>query len=873
MARRRTRPLLLGLLAVMTAMVHVSAHAAMPRTGARSQARAHRAGFFDIPEAAYRNALGNFPANAPCTPFDSGDPRCNAAGVSQPAPFANANPASQPGLGIPLGGVGAGSFMVNQAGSFGPWNFGGRQDQNYENRVVPQAAFHVREQHGSDAAVIRTLATESEPWGGLMPAWRDQLLHKGDANYAALYPFGWTTYNTFAADVSMRFWSPIVAGDDKRTSMPVAFFDIKVANNTARADKVSVMFTMPNVAEHIGGYWQFPAGNITPTVRKGLSSRFQRDPQTDVSAVTMSASHSENTLDAQDSEWTIAARPQPGQRVSWTTSWNGEGSGADVQEPFAASGALPNKAIDSSHTAGAIAVSVHLRPGESTVIPFALAWDFPRSTYPGDSSGEYWMRRYTAFLGARETTRNDYIPGSYPFHRGFEIADSLVADHDRALQAVQAWWQPIADSRAYPAWLKREALNELTQMVFNDSFWESGLITSVPSSTSRVGAAVPGTHLFCTSTGGGWGGCNEWDTDAYGYLAEGLLWPDLERDRLRGVLQQVGAGTSSGGVAGTATSGAPVDVGSTQFQDVPMKTIFRAYAYYKRTGDSAFLAYAYPYMLKLLQHLQAGIKPGDHLPPDLPGQSSTYDVVEVVGHGIYNSGLWLLTEEIMIEATERARVLGVTQATNSVRSHLLTELPLAKAEFEQLFWDPVGMHYKIDPVGSYGDGYFISAMFAQHVATTLGLAPLVDRQHELEHLRAAFPRLMQQRDSSGHLIGPPLVAPETGPPLPGPCAEICEVWPGSATFAAATWVGEGRRLGDASLVKEGLEMGHALEYQITENVSNGFLFNAPESWYGNDTHTYRSPGMNRTRAALDLLNSVTPVLASAAPLTPSLRVL
>ena len=33
----------------------------------------------------------------------------------------------------------------------------------------------------------------------------------------------------------MRFWSPIVAGEDERTSMPVAFFDVELANPTAKA--------------------------------------------------------------------------------------------------------------------------------------------------------------------------------------------------------------------------------------------------------------------------------------------------------------------------------------------------------------------------------------------------------------------------------------------------------------------------------------------------------------------------------------------------------------------------------------------------------------------------------------------------------------
>jgi len=748
--------------------------------------------------------------------------------------------------------------MMNQAGSFGPWNFGGTQDPTFENRILPGAAFHVREQTAADAPLVRTLATRSKPWDGLSPAF--QTLDPGDGTYAALYPFGWTTYDRFADDVSMRFWSPIVAGEDERTSMPVAFLDVRVANHTSKPSSVSVMLTMPNAPDHDGGSWQNPPKGTSPaTVRQGLRSTFDHDDATGVDAVTLSASDPANTPDAQDSEWTIAARPQRGQHLSYTTSWDAAGDGSDVYGPFSAAGQLPNAAIDGSSSAGAIAVSVALHPGEVATIPFAVAWDFPLTNSPNSAWGaadQWFMRRYTEFFGARTTDRNDYITGSYPFHQGFEIADRMLSGHDAALQAVEGWWGPIVSNTSYPAWLVRESLNELVQPVFNDAFWALGLVTPTPSPPTRIGAAIPGTHLFCTSTGGGWGGCNEWDTDAHGYVAEGLLWPNLERDRLRGVLQGVLQG-------GQGVDGATATAGSVHFQDEPNKTIFRAYALYRRTHDDAFLRYAYPAMRNQFEYLRAGIKPGDHIPPDYPGQSSTYDVVEVVGHGVYNAGLWLLTEEIMADATAKASALGVAEATPDVSAWIAAELPQAKAEFETLFWDPVGGHYKIDPAGSYGDGIFSDTLFAQHVATTLGLPSLLDDTHVLMHLRTAYPQLMQTKDGDGHYIGPPLVVPQVGPPFPPPCAEICEVWQGTAVWVAAAYVSEGKRLHAPDLVADGLTIGQAVEYQTTENVSNGFLFDAPEGWYANDTHVYRSPGMNRSRAALDLLHTVAPVVPAA----------
>jgi non-lysosomal glucosylceramidase len=102
---------------------------------------------------------------------------------------------SVPGLGIPLGGVGTGSFHYNLFGTFGPWNMGGSQSSKFwEMRTLPQAAFHIREEVEGAAPTVKTLATRHDNiapqrnFGGVLPAW-NQLI-PGDGTYAALYSFG-----------------------------------------------------------------------------------------------------------------------------------------------------------------------------------------------------------------------------------------------------------------------------------------------------------------------------------------------------------------------------------------------------------------------------------------------------------------------------------------------------------------------------------------------------------------------------------------------------------------------------------------------------------------------------------------------------------
>ena len=872
--------------------------------GAALAAADSPARFFSVPRAAFTNQLGNFPAVADCSsqigvlPSNSSQPPVPPTPVTGPTPikagpcpagdtgtnaFAYNNPATQPGLGVPLGGVGAGSFMINQAGSFGPWDFGGTTENasgpptQFEDRILPQAAFHVREQLGTGSASVRTLAVNAAPWNQLPSAWNT--LKVGDGNYGALWPFGWASYKPFSAGVSMRFWSPIVAGNDQLSSMPVAFFDVRLANTTNQTDKLSVMLTMPNATEHDTG-----------TVRTGLSSRVQSDSASGVTGVTLSSSSPQDTPDAQDSDWTIAAKPATGQQVSYAPSWNATGDGSDIYHAFSATGDLPNSSLDSSSSAGAIAVSVTLAPGQVATIPFALAWDFPQSTVPGagtcssipDSACEtwsndpkqYWMRRYTSYFGARETSTNDYVAGSYPFHHGFAIADRMLSEHDSALSQVQDWWDRIVDTSAYPRWLVREALNEEIQMVFNQSFWESGMVTGTPSTTSRIGAAIPDTHLFCTSTGGDWNDCNEWDTDAWGYLAELLLWPDVERDRLRGVLQEKAQGVNGVGETGVTrnevTNALEPTTGRQQFSDVPMATIFRSYAYYRRTGDTAFLKYAYPVMLKLMQGLQAGIHAPDHFPLDLPGQADSYDAWHAEIHNIYNAELWLLTEEIMIDATQKARGLGVAEATQTVEQQLQTDLPQAKQEFETVFWNPVVHHYTMDPGGpDYQEGIFVDRFFAQQIATTLGLPPLVPISHEVEDLRTAYPQEMQQK-VDGHLVGPPNMVPNSGPLITTmqPIEEE-EIWPGSAMEYAGTFLQAAQATHDSVLRAEGFEMAHALEYWMAEKVSLGFLFEEPGGWQWDDPSSYRSPSFNQERTTLGVLNDIKPIVKWAVPAPPT----
>jgi hypothetical protein len=225
--------------------------------------------------------------------------------------------------------------MINQSGTFGPWNFGGGVDEHWEVRILSQAAFHIREQVGERPPLVRTLAVPGpqitgkdgpvvgRSWGGPLPAWH--ALRPGDGTYAALYPFGWIKYRPFQTDVSLRFFSPIVVREDRRSSLPVAYFDMHIANHEAKSTKLSVMFTMANAIPH--------EGRTPATVRSGLTASAFTDDAHGIKGVTLCSDGIDNTPDAKASEWTIAARPPIGANFSYVTSWDANGDGSDIYRP------------------------------------------------------------------------------------------------------------------------------------------------------------------------------------------------------------------------------------------------------------------------------------------------------------------------------------------------------------------------------------------------------------------------------------------------------------------------------------------------------------------------------------------------------------
>lgn len=135
-----------------------------------------------IPPCAWKRTLGDLPKIA-LMPEDGVPPQDQAS----------LNTLTRVKKGIPLGGIGAGNFMYNICGTFGPWQM---KVGRYEERFLPQGAFHIREEVKRKRTTTRTLATED-----VLPAW--PRLQPGEGEYQALFPRGWCIYRSFETNISL----------------------------------------------------------------------------------------------------------------------------------------------------------------------------------------------------------------------------------------------------------------------------------------------------------------------------------------------------------------------------------------------------------------------------------------------------------------------------------------------------------------------------------------------------------------------------------------------------------------------------------------------------------------------------------------------
>ncbi|UCE07738.1 MAG: hypothetical protein JSW07_06820, partial [bacterium] len=593
--------------------------------------------------------------------------------------------------GIPLGGIGAGNFMYNLCGSFGPWEF---KTGVHEEKFLRAAGFHLFEKVKGRNPIVKTLSTED-----FLPAWHP--LQIGEGIYYALYPKAWFVYESTTTDVSLKQFTPIIPHNYKETSYPVGIFQFKLSNSTIDTVEMALMFTFPNT-------------DYANDVRMGYQS--EANTEGDITGVILKAISPLNSSVTQNTEWCIATRPPVGASVSYSTSWNRDGDGSDIYTEFSDDGRLNDSFLDDSNSAGAIAVKLTLKPGDDIVIPFVLSWDFPRVKF---GEGTEWYRRYTEYFG-------------FLADNSFNIAKEALLNFENWEAQVDKWQNLIIEEPTYPDWLKQAALNELYYDTFGGVFWENGCITKPLESS--YGTLPADDHKYFNMECQAYPMCETFDVRHYECRHYLELWPEIERDVLLWFADYI---------ANDPAGKAPHDAGRPDrdpffrfsgyggnWQDMPSKFIQQVYAYYRKIQDEKFINFVWQACKKTYNYMKEKDTNNDGLPDH---GNTTYDTWGFVGNNLLCGGLW-------VGALEAMEQLAILKGEGVLLGEVQRSLSLARLVLDALFWQDDLQYYKLDMVSK---AIMADGLNGQRFCETTGLDPILPPERILAHLHQVFERCVQ----------------------------------------------------------------------------------------------------------------------------------
>jgi non-lysosomal glucosylceramidase len=749
----------------------------------------------------------------------------------------------------PVGGIGAGGFERLMNGNFSTWFL--KLGWMVEDTVWADQ-FHVFMKSGG-RTVARTLSTTAPPPGAGLGAWAwNYPAGKGD--YYALYPKSGFSYEEnvdLPAKLAVVQFSPVIAGNYKETSYPVAVYRWVAVNPTKLPVEVSILLTWENM---VG--WEAvrprPSAGETPQAsfiwdRKsvGNANEFVEDGRYK-GVLFRKQGQDMKTGNAMAGSMAIAALESPAKtRVHFQAAFDPRGDGAEVWTTFAADGTLPGLRSSAPAQAGeasgaALAVTFTLKPGERLEVPFAVAWDFP---YYEFEAGAKQKKKYTAFIGA---------DGS----NAFRLAAEALARAGEWERAIDAWQKPSLTNPKLPDWFKQALLNEL-YVLTETSIWDAA--TNLHSYLESADYLMYGTT----------------DVDSYCWHVL-RLWPELETTHMSYLASTIPLEDSSYRayqyavvfpkevppdkmdyywntikVAGMV----PHDVGSPRkrpwvilnafdwqnanvWKDINPKFPLRAYRDFLATGgrDIGFLMKMFEASVVALDTLEARF--GDrvtHVPLNEGIPDQTYDTWRMKGESAYVGLLWLAGLKATVRMGEILSARGLARAGDLDIPEILVKYMMwfesGRASLRKLWDEPAG-YFHID---AQMDDIMTDQLFGVWYAGMLGLEadggdPIVPAAEVKRALRTIY-------DKNVLGFGDGVMGAVNGRKADGRqllSQQGDEVWVGTAYAFAANCVLNG-------LAAEGMHTAYGLYHVVYSPFGQGYFFKTPEAYLNPDEVLWNDP--------------------------------
>jgi len=720
--------------------------------------------------------------------------------------------------GAPVGGFGSGTFSRSYRGDFSRWHLKAGVHK-YETVYANQFAIYQKSE-GAPEGIAQVLLAD-HPKNQDLSSWKWDY-PVGAGTYYALYPKSWYDYRweKLPAHVTLEQFSPILPGNYRESSYPVAVYRWHAENPTNKPVTVSVMLSWANMV----GWLRYPSRNFDES---GMSSgNYNSVVSTPLgSAGTMKSVVFDRirpgeVQDDWDGQFSISALESPGVEITYQNTFIPDKFGGDkVWTLFSKDGRLANDGfqwISSGETeAGAIAVRFTLQPGEKRIVPMVISWDLPLMEF---GAGRRWYRHYTDFFG---------ISGK----NALQVAAEGLTHAAEWSDAIDAWQAPYINDTSKPEWYRAELFNELYTLADGGSLWGR-----------PVGADPKSPVLFSFLECYDYRYYSTLDVRFYGSMPLLKFWPDLDKQEMRTFAETVPRGEPEKLIWNWETEqdhkpafrtrkspgAVPHDLGAPEedpffkvnqfswqntndWKDLNPKFVLMIYRDYVFTGrtDTRFLRDTWPAVQLALEYLRKYDRNGDGIPENDGFPDQTYDVWVVRGESAYCGGLWLAA---LRAAEEIARILQ--DSTAQVKYHDL--FVRSQASYIKKLWN--GEYFRYDTESEYRDDIQADQLAGQWYAHMTGWGDLVPMDMQRKALRKIFDFNVMKfaQGEMGAVNG--MAADGT---IIRTNEQVQEVWTGTTFSVAALMLADG-------LKDEGYRTAWGVYRVIYE--TKGYWFRSPEAY-------------------------------------------
>jgi uncharacterized protein (DUF608 family) len=548
--------------------------------------------------------------------------------------------------GVPLGGLGTGFIEIRPGARI--------HDTCLRNNWLkpsPPLLFRLTATigQGNDARTMHLLAGKDDP---AKPVSSRFLGHYPIAEIACDEPA------TTPASIHLRAFSPFVPQDPELSNTPAAIFTVRITNHDSRIlpARISLQIGEPNM----------DAGSVTP---------FKTASGEGVQVSTGVASG-------------IAVA---GGGTGWRTA-----------------GDAPTTPL--GDTTARVACTALLKPGEESVVSFAVGWYAPRWT---SSDGKTVRNRYAVrFADARGVA-------------------SFALDRSALIEQKIADWQDDIYRGAAPDWLKDALVNSLYALARNSIYLDDGRLLVNESFTGRAVTESVACRF----------------NSSYPLL---MLFPEQEKQSIRTIAKsQAENGEIPFGL------GAPLGLESPMFgaQRPILSTEFALMCWrtFALTQDLELLVGLYPRMKKALQYAMTLDTDGDGLINEAPGSETGfpsnqfYDSWPWFGTSSYTAGIGLAA---LRAGEESARRCGDDEFAGWCRERFTR----GAAAYSDLLW--TGRYYRLysDPEGfRQSDTCLANQLCGQTAAWQSGLGDILPFEQVQSALRDV--QRINGRGTAGFMSG------------------------------------------------------------------------------------------------------------------------